>query len=509
MDEAAIGVNAYSILKTAKDEHGVFLPLAFKSVGDYKPPVDIYLTVISEFVFGLNEFAVRFPVAFFGTLTCLVLVFFFRALKVSWIGSLGAGFWLALLPWHIHFSRGSFEAVTALFFLVTGLWLFFRWLNRKRTVFLPAATAAFGLSVWSYHAERFFVPLLALFLVLFFRKHFNLKERKIRHQVFLAGLILVLLALPFLKLAFLTPAIAQRAAVTSILREASLIDSLHQGHYANLIQKIFDPDCFLIFRHWFGKYLNYYDLRFWFWKGLQFTPPGYPDLGLLLAADLPLFLYGIYALIHSRNKPLRGLALFWFWAGPLSASFTMNERHPLRALVWLPFFGLTIAAGLERFWHHFKVRWLLFFYGMAVGLNLVYFGDIYLNQFPRYYSESWQYGYKEIAKYICAHRQNYDRILVSDTFGSLGPLNTGTPYLYLLFYCPENMQYFLTTGKQFGQIDFRRPNSEAAKQKGKLLLVGSPWDFLDGNLYGGKIVKRVVYPSGIDAFWMVEKNGKN
>jgi len=38
-DEAAIGWNAYSILKTGKDEHGQFLPLAFKSIGDYKMPL--------------------------------------------------------------------------------------------------------------------------------------------------------------------------------------------------------------------------------------------------------------------------------------------------------------------------------------------------------------------------------------------------------------------------------------------------------------------------------------
>jgi len=41
MDETAIGYNAYSILKTGKDEWGEFLPLAFKSVGDYKPPVNV------------------------------------------------------------------------------------------------------------------------------------------------------------------------------------------------------------------------------------------------------------------------------------------------------------------------------------------------------------------------------------------------------------------------------------------------------------------------------------
>ena len=60
-DEASHGYNAYSILKTTKDEWGVTFPTIFRAYGDYKLPVYIYLTVLSEAVFGLNEFAVRLP----------------------------------------------------------------------------------------------------------------------------------------------------------------------------------------------------------------------------------------------------------------------------------------------------------------------------------------------------------------------------------------------------------------------------------------------------------------
>src|SRR3989344_5188900 len=75
-DEASLGYNAYSILKTARDEHGQFLPITnFAAFGDYKPPGYIYLTVPSIAIFGVNEFAIRFPSAFFGTLTVLLAFF--------------------------------------------------------------------------------------------------------------------------------------------------------------------------------------------------------------------------------------------------------------------------------------------------------------------------------------------------------------------------------------------------------------------------------------------------
>jgi 4-amino-4-deoxy-L-arabinose transferase-like glycosyltransferase len=58
-DEASLGYNAYSILKTGKDEYGQSLPIIFKSFGDYKPGLYVYATVPFVAVFGLNEFAVR------------------------------------------------------------------------------------------------------------------------------------------------------------------------------------------------------------------------------------------------------------------------------------------------------------------------------------------------------------------------------------------------------------------------------------------------------------------
>src|SRR5574337_2158196 len=72
-DEAAWGYNAYSLGLNGKDEFGRFLPITYlESFVDFKPPMYAYLDVLPVKIFGLNEFATRFPSALFGTLTVLL-----------------------------------------------------------------------------------------------------------------------------------------------------------------------------------------------------------------------------------------------------------------------------------------------------------------------------------------------------------------------------------------------------------------------------------------------------
>ena len=74
-DEAAIGYNAYSLLKTGKDEFGHSWPINFQSFNDYKPGLYFYLVLPFVKIFGLNELAVRLPNVILGTLTVLLLYF--------------------------------------------------------------------------------------------------------------------------------------------------------------------------------------------------------------------------------------------------------------------------------------------------------------------------------------------------------------------------------------------------------------------------------------------------
>src|SRR3989304_1674524 len=103
-DEASNTYNAYSILKTAKDEYGNFLPLVNRSFDDYKPPAYMYFTVPAVWVFGLSEFAARLPSAIFGVLTYVSIFFLAKNLINSNAVAYGSFFLLSVTPWHIQFS---------------------------------------------------------------------------------------------------------------------------------------------------------------------------------------------------------------------------------------------------------------------------------------------------------------------------------------------------------------------------------------------------------------------
>ena len=111
-DEVSIGYNAWSILKTGRDEHGKYFPLdTFVSYGDYKPTLPVYLTVPFVFMFGLNEISVRLPSVVFGTFAVLFVLFALRSFVIFFkrqfrfkersIFALIAAGVLSLSPWHI------------------------------------------------------------------------------------------------------------------------------------------------------------------------------------------------------------------------------------------------------------------------------------------------------------------------------------------------------------------------------------------------------------------------
>ncbi len=516
MNEAAIAYNSYSILKTGKDEWGEFLPFAFRSVGDYKAPVLIYLMVPSLAVLGLNEFSVRVTIALFGVLTLPIVFFLIKKLSKNQKIALLMTFSLAISPWHIQFSRATFEAVLALFFLLLGALLFLTALENKGK-FLWLSMVSFILSLYTYHAERMFTPFFVLGLSIIFHRQL-LENKKAVLKSILLGMILMI---PFIKI-MLSPEGQIRAKMTFLANDAAISSQLHEpGEKLSLKQKIFDSNAIILGNFWIKRYLNYFDTSFLFFKGSQFTLPNIADVGLMYSWELPLFFLGIWQIFIKRRifdgKTLSLVAL-WFLLGPLIASFTNNEQHSLRSLVWIPIPQLMVGVGSFFIYKIIidlslkKKLAAIMAVGSLVIVSLIYFFDIYMVHFPAFFSECWDYGYKEVAQFVWEHQKEYKEIVIDPVFGTQGPYTFSVPYLQVLFYGQYPPELFQkdparkrgTDSVDFANFTFRRIYWPKDRIKKDVLFVGSPWSLPLDDLKQANILKKIPFKNGATGFLIVD-----
>jgi len=85
-----------------------------------KPPLFIWLQVLSMKAFGVNEFGARFPNAMIGILTLLALYFYGTRLQGKVFGRLVAGFYFVSILPHLYFKSGIIDP-TFNFFIFLSL----------------------------------------------------------------------------------------------------------------------------------------------------------------------------------------------------------------------------------------------------------------------------------------------------------------------------------------------------------------------------------------------------
>jgi len=198
-DEAALGYNAYSILKTGRDEYGELFPVIFKSFGDFKPGLYVYATVPFVAVFGLNEWAVRLPSALAGIIAVwliykIILLLFAEqksqlpTTNYHLLASVSAAM-LAVSPWHIHFSRGAWEVNLALTLTLTGIYFFLK--SRLNIRYLMPASIFFASTLIAYQGAKLSTLIVLVILGLVFWKEIFvwLKERRTRTVLYRSTIV--------------------------------------------------------------------------------------------------------------------------------------------------------------------------------------------------------------------------------------------------------------------------------------------------------------------------------
>lgn len=405
-DEAALGYNAYSILKTGKDEYGKPFPVLFRSFETFQSPVYTYLTVPFVYFFGLTPFSVRLPSALLGFLTLPLIYFLIKQFHlpstIYHLPSLTTLF-LAVSPWHILYSRTAYEANVALFFLVLGL-VFFLCSFQKPLQLIPAGISL-AISILAYRAEILIVPLLLPFLLyLLFREPSRCHKKYYVSCIASIGLGLIII-FPLLTI-INTPGFNARSAELNI----------------NFSLKEF-----------ISLYSSYFSPRYLFSIGDSGPRSSFPNFGTFFQWQLPLYLFGLYMLIKSKNNLLlKTIILTLLFVSPLPAALTKDPYTTIRSLTMVVPLTVIMAYGFDRVIGNFsynKYRYLYFVSGLVILYSIakLYISIFYFNDYFR--SRYWDMGWKQVANDI--KKLDPKLPIIVDTA-------RGEPYIHLLFHLQYN-----------------------------------------------------------------------
>lgn len=439
-DEAAIGFNAYSILKTGRDEWGEKLPLSFKSFGDYKSPLYIYLTTIPVALFGLNEFSVRFWGSIAGFLTILITYLLTKELLKS-LMSLIVSFLLAISPWHIFYSRFSFEANLALLFNVTIIYF---WVKDNFEKLDLTNILFFLLTFFTYSSSLIIWPIFILIWFFYLFKKI-IQKNKIGSSYKLIGKLVILfliLGLVFYKQA----AIGGQKSRVTIFTNPQLKLDLNQKRAEVIKKNYWQARIFYNKYVYYGKiffinYLTSFSPNFLFggggthpWHKTSYTPHFYLIIGLFI-------IIGFFFFIKTPkiNKEKKFFLSLFFLLTPIPSAITIDAPHATRLLNL--FFLLTFLAGLGLSWLVRKVKPLGLIILAILLFNFIGFIRFYFIDYKQNPPTEILPGLKETILYLEKHEFNEERVIFDS--------HVDGAYVYLLFYTAYPPSSFIKEVKRY------------------------------------------------------------
>lgn len=443
-DEAALGYNAYSLLQTGKDEHGHSWPIHFQSFNDWKPGLTVYLIMPSIATLGLTEWGVRLIPALLSIATIGVLYLFVKDVLNSKNHGLLAAFFLAVSPWHIHFSRGAWEVNIATFFMLLGTYLFIK--SFKSPKLLVISILSFALSLYAYHASRVLVPLLGLsFAVIYYKK--LLKNLKIVIVSLVVGIIVLLpLGADFLK-----PESLSRAAGVGLFADPgprSRIEEQRGQHpdYRALLPKVIHNKAVNYGLAFLKNWTAHYHGEFLFLSGDEIQRNRVPETGQLYTIDAILIFLGLVILVGMFRKTppdeKKGwsVVLWWLFIAPVAAALTFQAPHALRAANMIIPITIVTSFGALQVLSYKDARRKYISKDIVIISALIMFVSVsryllmYYGHMTQEYPYSSQYGVKELATFLQPISKNYEKILVTDRYDQ--------PYILFLFYLKYPPQDF-------------------------------------------------------------------
>lgn len=430
-DETNQGYNAYSVLNTLHDEHGNFLPLSFRSFGDWKPPLPTYIMIPFIYVFGLNEISVRLPSAILGAGSILLLFYLVREMFPQIKGlnkiALLSVLFLTVSPWHILQSRSAMLVIVSLFFFECGVLFFLLGLRKKYMLIL--SSLMFVLSVYSYYGMRIITPLFILFLFIYYRKKSTFTGRSTVTALLLGLLLLLPLGISFLKD---SDVVLGRARTVSVfydqgvrLTQWKLIteDGIKAPPF---ITRFYHNAVYMYASRIVRNFLIHFEPKYLFLIGDTSPPFQIPGMGIIYLTDGVLIFLGIISFIKNKY-PSKLFMSVWIILSILPAALTFMVPASNRTFNAVIIYAVLASLGAYYLYGKIKFKRIAaIIFTVILILNTSYFMNQYFLVLSQKHADWWNYGWKETVLSVSKIQSNYNDVVVSDI--------NGMPYIYFLFY---------------------------------------------------------------------------
>lgn len=488
-DEVAAGYNAFTIWHWGADEYGNKFPITFKSFGDDKHPVHIYLTAPFVGIFGLSDYSARASSALVGVLGVIAIYFLAKILFKNKLVGIFASLFLAVSPYHLQFSRGLWETNFALFFFILGLTLFYFGIERKNWM-LPASFASFGLSFFSYHSAKIVVPPVVLLLcILHFKSLFENKK--------------LLIAC---------------AAVGIIFGGLVIRDPRILG-FARINQTSFSQDQINKFGGVAGTYIHnykqYFNYSYLFSKGDQGSRASVKVVGEFYKIDLVFLAFGVLAVLLKKRWETLALLILWLALSPIPGVVSSFDTSATRGEFMLGPIILLSGSGAAWIIETFRKRELQIIASLIIlvflGREVYYYLNYYYTEYSKAEAIEWQYGMEQVVDYV-AQNPDYRKVYMDKI--------RQQPYIFFLFYLKTPLPELLKTVR-YDESESKSYNTVASYDKYQF----GGWDIIDSppayynlyivtpSYYGGlryiedfNVEKLIKYPDGKPAFYLVRGN---
>jgi hypothetical protein len=357
-DEAGLGYNAFSLLKTGKDEYGKTWPVSITSFGDQKLPGYVYTLIPFIAVFHLNTFAIRLP-SFLSGLAVIVEMgvvtkFLAESLRLPKKGVIVCSFlamlFIAVSPWANHFSRVAYEAHLALACFIFGFLMYKQALHAlekknvlRQRVFLVSAALAWSTTLLTYHSYQIFTPLMIFALLVF---DFSNIKKMDKFGVFAAwGIGCATIAMLFFGGVIAANQVKQQGISpfhkADLEAKAKEFRDVTPGVNALYERALFNPatEGIVVFSQ---NVVSIFSGNFFFVHGSNHGDHNPGNMNNFQLFLIPLLLFGILELWKQRQNPDVIRMGFWLLLGMVAPALTIQPQHEIRLS---PIFPLLEVGG--------------------------------------------------------------------------------------------------------------------------------------------------------------------